>query len=242
MSTNGIAFTSGWHVQQPTWTEVDGYTVSHLHPASRPNSKALIHALRNSRDQGLPDISTAPVVGKFFALQCRAKGVRHALELGTLGAYTSIWLATENPGLKVTTIEVDPGHRAVAQQNLEFAGVQDRVDCRLGAGLDVLPQLVREIQNGEKDRIGFVYIDADKVNNWNYIDVVAEACESGAVIFVDNIVRGGALVDPKQQNSSGTKGARRVVESLGQDERFDSMVMQFVGEKGYDGFVMAVVR
>ena len=242
MSVNGLAFTSDWHVQQPVWTAVDGYTTSHLHPPTRTNSTALLDALRHSRDQGLPDIASCPVVAKFFALQCRALRVKHALELGTLGGYTSIWLASENPEMQVTTIEVDSHRRDVAQRNIENAGVADRITIRLGPGMDVLPQLGKEIAAGSKPRLGFVYIDADKENNWAYLDETIGMCESGAVIFVDNIVRGGDLVDPKKQRNSGVRGARKVVEMVGKDERIDGMVLQTVGEKSYDGILMVVVK
>lgn len=225
-----------------TWTEVDAYTVGHLHPSSRPNSKALIDALRNSRDQGLPDIASYPVIAKFYALQCRALGVIHALEIGTLGGYTSIFLASENPGMQVTTIEVDPHHRDVAQQNLETAGVADQVTVRLGPGLEVLPQLSKDIFSGKLPKLGFAYIDADKRNNWAYMDQVIGMCASRAIIFVDNIVRGGDLVDPKCQDNQGVQGARRVVEMVGKDERVDGMVLQTVGEKAYDGMLMVVVK
>ncbi|KAK4543129.1 hypothetical protein LTR36_005906 [Oleoguttula mirabilis] len=243
MSVNGVAFTtSDMYVQHPVWTAVDAYTISNLHPPSRPNSATLIHALKNSRDQGLPDIASYPVIGKFFALQCRALRVKHALELGTLGGYTSIWLASENPGLHVTTIEVNPHHRNVAQQNLEHAGVADRVDSRLGAGLDVLPRLGKEIAAGEKPRLGFAYIDADKNNNWNYLDQLIDMCEPGAVIFVDNIVAGGGLVDEAQLGDVMVSGAREVVEKVGKDGRVEGMVLQTVGEKSYDGILMVVVN
>lgn len=97
--------------------------MSHLHPPNRPNGKALLDALQISRDQGLPDIASYPVIAKFYALQCRALGVKHALEIGILGVYTSIFLASENPGMHVTTIEIDPPHRDIAQQNLRRADV-----------------------------------------------------------------------------------------------------------------------
>lgn len=243
MSVQGAAFfQEKGGIQQQVWTEVDAYTVSHLHPSTRPNSAALINALRYSTEQGLPDIASYPVIAKFYALQCRALRVKHALELGTLGGYTSIFLASENPDLRVTTIEVDPHHRDVAQRNLEQAGVADRVDIRLGAGLDVLPQIGKAIASGKLPRLGFVYIDADKQNNWNYLDQVIGMCEPGAVIFVDNIVRGGRLVDPSHRKSPGVIGARRVVENVGKDDRVDGMVLQTVGEKSYDGVLMVVVK
>ncbi|KAI0438695.1 S-adenosyl-L-methionine-dependent methyltransferase [Xylaria telfairii] len=240
-SIQGLAFTGKFHVQNKTWSAVDAYTQEHVHPPTTSNYQVLLDALRNSRDKGLPDIATAPTVAKMYALQCKARGVKHALEFGTLGGYTSIWLATVNPGLQVTSLEINEHHKAVAQENLEKAGVADRVTIRLGPALDVLPQLASEIASGAKPKLGFVYIDADKQNNWNYLDRVIALCEPGAVIYVDNIVRGGTLVDPENQDER-TQGARRVVENAGKDDRVDSVVMQFVGEKGYDGMLMAVVR
>ncbi|TGJ84237.1 hypothetical protein E0Z10_g4526 [Xylaria hypoxylon] len=241
MSTQGLAFTGAFHVQNKTWTAVDSYTQEHVHPTTAPNHSTLLDALRNSRDKGLPDIATAPVVAKMYALQCKANKVKHALEFGTLGGYTSIWLATVNPELQVTSLEISEHHRAVAQENLENAGVADRVTIRLGAALDVLPQLAKEIESGAKPKLGFVYIDADKQNNWNYMDRIIALCEQGAVIYVDNIVRGGSIIDAGNPEPR-VQGARQVVENAGKDERVDSVVMQFVGEKGYDGMLMAVVR
>lgn len=159
---------------------MDAYTQEHVHPPTTSNYQVLLDALRNSRDKGLPDIATAPTVAKMYALQCKARGVKHALEFGTLGGYTSIWLATVNPGLQVTSLEINEHHKAVAQENLENAGVADRVTIRLGPALDVLPQLASEIASGAKPKLGFVYIDADKQNNWNYLDRVIALCEPGA--------------------------------------------------------------
>ncbi|KAJ2986334.1 hypothetical protein NUW58_g5079 [Xylaria curta] len=179
MSTQGLAFTGKFHVQNQTWTAVDSYTQEHVHPPTTPYHQVLLDTLRNSRDKGLPDIATAPVVAKMYALQCKAKNVKHALEFGTLGGYTSIWLAALNPELQVTSLEINEHHKAVAQQNVEHAGVADRVAIRLGPALDLLPQLAKDIESGAKPRLGFVYIDADKENNWNYMDRVIPLCEPG---------------------------------------------------------------
>ncbi|RYC64962.1 hypothetical protein CHU98_g1271 [Xylaria longipes] len=124
MSTQGLAFTGKFHVQNKIWTAVDAYTQEHVHPPTASNYQVLLDALRNSRDKGLPDIATAPTVAKMYALQCKARGVKHALEFGTLGGYTSIWLATINPGLQVTSLEINEHHKAVAQENLESAGAE----------------------------------------------------------------------------------------------------------------------
>ncbi|KAI0154317.1 S-adenosyl-L-methionine-dependent methyltransferase [Xylariaceae sp. FL1272] len=241
MSAQGLTFTNRDFPQTQIWSDVDSYQAERLHPPTKPNHKALLDALQNSRANGLPEIETAPAVAKMYALQCKARGVKHALEFGTLGAYTSIFLATENPELQVTTFEYKEHHADTAQANLENAGVADRVTIRRGAGLDLLPMLQEEIKTGQKPKLGFVYIDADKVNNWNYLDRVISSCEQGAYIYVDNIVRGGKLVDETNRDAS-TLGARHVVEMAGKDDRIDSVVMQFVGEKGYDGMLMAVVK
>ncbi|KAI0471867.1 O-methyltransferase [Xylariaceae sp. FL0804] len=248
MSVGGVAFTGDWHTQNKTWSAVDAYTISHLHPPSRPNSETLLAALRHSRDEGLPDIASYPVLSKFFALQCRALKAKHALEVGTLGGYTSIWLTTENPDLRVTTVEFDPHHAAVARANLERAGVSDRVDVREGAGVDVLPALAKEIASGQLPRLDFVYIDADKANNWHYMDLAIGMCSPGAVLCIDNIVQAGRLVTAPadegdhEGDDDGVPGARRAVEGVGADPRVDGVVLQTVGEKSYDGVLMVVVR
>ncbi|KAI1434930.1 O-methyltransferase [Xylaria sp. CBS 124048] len=228
------------HVQNKTWTAVDAYTLSHVNPSTKPHHQVLAAVLQNSIDQGLPDIATPPVLAKFYALQCKANNVKHALEFGTLGAYTPIWLTTMNPELRVTSIEFDENCKRIAQENLTMAGVHDRVSIRLGAGLDILPQVAEEIKSGKKPKLGFVYIDADKENNWNYLDQSIPLCEPGALIYVDNVVRGGRLVDPEDQDVS-TLGARHVIEMAGKDDRIESVVLQSVGEKSYDGMLLAIV-
>ncbi|MCJ1471985.1 hypothetical protein MMC13_000629 [Lambiella insularis] len=239
MSTKNI-FTN--HEQDPIWTAVDGYTLSHLHPTSHPQHKVLNDVLVNIRDQGMPDISTYPVMAKFLALQCRIANVKHVLEVGTLGGYTAIWLATQNPGLHVTAIEVDPKYAEVARDNVKMAGVSDQVEVIVRAGLDVLPKLKKEIDDGKRPKFGFVYIDADKMNNWSYFEAAISMCLSRAFIVVDNIVRSGKLVREDAQGQEGVIGARKLVESVGKDHRVDGVVLQTVAEKSYDGFLMAVVK
>ena len=243
MSTQNHAFHSSHYPDHQTvWTDVDAYTISHLHPSTRPNHAALLATYKNSDEQGLPDIASYPVVAKFYALQCRALGVKHALEVGTLGGYTSIFLASENPGMRVTTVEVDSHHRDVATENIKNAGVEDQISIRLGPGLEVLPQIAAEIEAGTLPKLGFAYIDADKENNWAYMDRIIPMCEKNAVIFVDNIVRGGKLVDPALKDDPRVRGPRQVVEMVGKDGRVDGMVLQTVGEKSYDGMLMVVVK
>ena len=166
-------------------------------------------------------------------------GVTHALEVGTLGGYAAIWLATENPTLRVTTVEANPQHAAVARDNIRAAGVADRVDVVLGAGLDVLPKLLDEIRAGARERFGFTFIDADKLNNYNYFDLAVQMSSGPrACICVDNIISKGRLaMEGEAAGNEMVRGARECVERVGRDERVEGTVLQTVGEKDYDGFV-----
>ncbi|KAL9063358.1 MAG: hypothetical protein Q9161_009506 [Pseudevernia consocians] len=233
----------GEHEVDSRWTSIDAYTMSHLHPPSSPNHAALARTLQVCHDKGLPDIGCPSPHGKFFALQCRMLGVKHALEVGTLGGYSAIWLATENPTMTVTTIEFDPEHASVARENINAAGVADRVDLILGAGMDVLPKLHEDIQSGKRERFGFTFVDADKLNNWNYFDWAVKMSVPRACVCVDNVVSKGKLaMEEAAVGNDMVRGARECVERVGRDERVDATVLQTVGEKDYDGFLMAVVR
>ena len=225
------------------WTAIDEYTMSHLHSSSRTNHAGLEHALKYSADKGLPDIGCPAPIGKFIALQCRMLGVKHALEVGTLGGYSSIWLATENPDLRITTLEADPMHAEVARQNIEAAGVSERVEVIVAPALDVLPKLYEEIQAGKREKVGFTFIDADKLNNWNYFDWAVKMSVVPACIVVDNVVCKGRLADAQAAETNHmVKGGRNVVERVGKDERVEAMVMQTVGHKDYDGFLYATTK
>ena len=224
------------------WTAVDTYSFSHLHPKSKslPSNEVLEYALSNSQKQGLPDIAVSPSQGKYLKLQAQLVKAKNILEIGTLGGYSTIWLANSSPDVKVTSIEVDPHHAQVAYSNLSHAGVSDRVEVRIGPGIEVLPQLVEEVKQGKRGKFQLVFIDADKENNWNYVDTAIEISEPGAAIIVDNVVRKGQLA--QAGGDSRIEGARRVVENIGKDERLDGVVLQTVGEKNYDGFLIAVVK
>ncbi|KAI4210783.1 MAG: hypothetical protein LQ351_006365 [Letrouitia transgressa] len=222
------------------WTEIDNYTLSHLHPSSRPNHQSLSHALKHSESENLPDIGCPVVQGKFFAMQCRMLGVKHSLEVGTLGGYSAIWLLTENPQLRVTTVEFNEHHAKTAADNFEAAGVADRVEIIVGAGAEILPKLLQEIEQGKRERFGFTFIDADKLNNYNYFDLAVKMSVPRACIVVDNVVAHGKLVDA--QGDVMAQGGRDVVERVGRDDRVDGTVLQTVGEHGYDGFLIAAVK
>jgi predicted O-methyltransferase YrrM len=228
--------------KDPRWTAVDDYSFAHLHPSSRrtPTNEVLNHALSTSTAQGLPDIAVSASQGKYLQLQARLLKAKNVLEVGTLGGYSTIWLAHASADVKVVSIEVDAHHAEVARANLEHAGVADRVDVRLGAGVDMLPQIKDEVEQGRLGRFQLVFIDADKENNWNYVDIAIGMCEPGACIIVDNVVRKGKLAE--ETDDPRVAGARRVVENIGRDERLDGVVVQTVGDKDYDGFLIAVVK
>jgi predicted O-methyltransferase YrrM len=229
------------HERDPRWTAVDEYAFSHLHSSSAiPSSSVLNYALSTSEKEGLPDIAVSPSQGKYLQLQARLMRAANVLEVGTLGGYSTIWLANATPTVKVTSVEVDKHHAEVARANIKHAGVEDRVDVRLGPGMEVLPQLAEEVRGGKRAEFDFVFIDADKMNNWNYVDIALGMCESGACIIVDNVVRRGRLANDVDE--PGVVGARMVVENIGKDERLEGVVMQTVGEKSYDGFLFAVVK
>ncbi|KAF7940804.1 uncharacterized protein EAE97_006990 [Botrytis byssoidea] len=226
----------------PGWSAVDEYTMSKLHSSQKPNHGTLAHALRNCSEKGLPSISSSPAQGKFLALQVKSMRVKHVLEVGTLGGYASIWIATENPDCKTTTLEFDPRHAKVARENIEHAGVSDRVEVLEGSAVDILPGLLKEIEEGKRERFGLTFVDADKLNNWTYFDFGVKMSYSGAAVFLDNMACRGDLVREDRFDDPHVEGARTAIENAGKDERVDCVVMQIVSEKNWDGFLMAVVN
>ena len=196
---------------------------------------ALDAAVREQDAAGLPSIEVAPVNGKLLHLLARMSGARRVLEIGTLGAYSTIWLARALPADgRVVTIEAEPATAAVARANLARAGESDRVDVLEGRASDVLPTL----EGGEP--FDFVFIDADKESNTVYLDWAARLGRPGTVIVVDNIGRGGDVahadaIDPK------VLGTRAALEMLGSDPRFDATALQTLDRKGWDGVAIALV-
>ena len=247
MSTSH-AFTGIDYEQDPRVTAVDAYASLHLLSSAKPINKALEHALQNSVNKGLPDIACYPMQGKFLAVQCRIAGAKNVLEIGTLGGYSSIWFASAGSDVHVTSVEVDPKHREVAMENIAFAGLSNRIEVVLGAGLDVLPKLAREITEGKRKKFDFVFIDADKENNWEYFDLVVPMVRERTCIYVDNVVRKGKLASAEAAEEAAAKGdlrirgCRKLVENVGKDDRVEALVLQTVSEKNYDGFLMAVVK
>ncbi|KAF2804312.1 O-methyltransferas-like protein family 3 [Mytilinidion resinicola] len=228
------------HERDPRWTAIDKYATSHLHN-SIPSEASLTATLINSSTNGLPDIAVSPSQGKHLMLTARLISAQRILEVGTLGGYSTLWLANATPTTRVTSVEISPKHAAVARESLQKAGVGERTEVLVGAGLDILPKLAAEVHSGKREKFDLVFIDADKENNWAYADIAAGISRSGACLVVDNVVRRGELANDKTEDSR-VLGSRRVVENVGKDPRLDATVLQTVGEKSYDGFLFAVVK
>jgi predicted O-methyltransferase YrrM len=214
------------------WTAVDRYPGDLLVNAD----PALDEALAASAAAGLPAINVSPVQGKLLHLLVRAIGARNVLEIGTLGGYSTIWLARALPdGGRVISLEADPEHADVARANIARAGLDDRVEVRLGMALDLLPGLA---ENAEP--FDFVFIDADKPNNAAYFDWALRLSRVGSIIVVDNVVRGGDIIDTAS-DSPTVQGVHRFLERLAAEPRVSATAIQTVGSKGYDGFAIALV-
>ncbi|MFD5224852.1 O-methyltransferase [Microbacterium sp. NPDC058342] len=194
---------------------------------------ALEAALAAQREAGMPEIEVAPVAGKLLNLLVRMCGARRVLEIGTLGGYSTIWMA-RGVGAegRVVTIEAEAAHAEVARRSIDAAGVGERVDIRVGRGADVLPTLA-----GGFD---LIFIDADKESNTVYLDWAAKLGRPGTVVVVDNIGRDGEIVDADTSDSK-VIGTREGLRMLGDDPRFDATALQTVGVKGWDGFALALV-
>ena len=229
-------------IPNTNYDAVDAYTFAHSHPSTRPSHPILATVSSAAKAAGLSNIALSSVNAKFLALFCRAANITHVLELGTLGGFTAIFLAGENPQLRLTTVEMDPHAVEVARKNVADAGLQDRIDVVEGAALTVLEKLKEEVLGGKRPKFGLVFIDADKENNWNYFDtVVGGMVVPRGVVVVDNVVQRGNVLQ-EGNVTPRVKGAREVIEKAGKDARVDSVVVQSVGEKGHDGWLWAVVN
>ena len=192
-------------------------------------------ALEASDAAGLPKIAVSAQQGKFLSLLAAAVGARRILEIGTLGGFSTIWLARgAGPDGRVTTLEYEPKHAEVARANLDRAGVGDRVEVMVGAALDTLPS----VTGGPFD---LVFIDADKENNPGYLEWAVKLTRPGSVIVVDNVIREGAILSPGPA-TPWCAGRRQALEMMGEHPRLDTAVLQTVGAKHWDGFAFALVK
>jgi predicted O-methyltransferase YrrM len=216
-----------------TWTKVDEYLGNLLSPAD----EGLEAALLANEKAGLPPIDVSRLLGKFLNLLVRISGARRVLEIGTLGGYSTIWLARALPeGGRIVSLESDPHHAGVATMNLHNAGVLDRVDMFIGRAIDCLP-ILEASGDGPFD---LIFIDADKESYAEYLDWALKLSHPGTVIIADNIVRDGKVVEPDSTDPR-IQGVRRFNEKLAAEPRLSATALQTVGPKGYDGFALAVV-
>jgi predicted O-methyltransferase YrrM len=214
---------------QELWTQVDDY----LGEVFVPADPALDAAVKASQVAGLPEIAVAPNQGKLLNLLARLAGARSILEIGTLGGYSTIWLARALPaGGKLITLEFDPKHAEVARGNIEAAGLGDVVEVRVGAALDTLPSV-----EGPFD---MVFVDADKINLPHYFEWALRLTKPGSLIVIDNVIRKGAVVDPSSTDPA-VIGVRALNELLANEPRVDATSLQTVGAKGHDGLTIALV-
>jgi predicted O-methyltransferase YrrM len=215
------------------WTQVDRYFGDLLAPSDEKLDAAL---LANKR-AGLPAIDVTRLQGKFLDLLVRITGARRILEIGTLGGYSTIWMARALPhGGRIVTLEADPHHAEVARANLQNAEVMDCVDLRLGRAIETLPTL----ENTSDAPFDLIFIDADKPSNPDYLAWALKLSRPGTVIVTDNVVREGRVVDAKSHDED-VQGTRRFTELLAAEPRLSATVLQTVGLKGHDGFALAVV-
>jgi len=215
------------------WAAVDDYIVEKLLGGDPP--QGVLEANAAAR---LPAIDVSPAQGKFLYLLAKATGSQRILEVGTLGAYSTIWLARALPaGGSLVTLEIDPHHAEVARANLDSAGVGNRVEVRVGAALESLAALARE-QTAPFD---FVFIDADKEHNADYVRGAIGLARPGALIVVDNVVRDGRVLDERSADPN-IRGTRRLFDMLADEPRLEATAIQTVGAKQWDGFIVAVVR
>ncbi|MET8663767.1 O-methyltransferase [Streptomyces tendae] len=218
---------------QQTWTAVDDY----FNDLLVEEDDALLKAVASQDAAGLPPHHVSPNQGKLLSLLATLRGARRILEIGTLGGYSTIWLARALPADgRLVTLEADAAYAAVAAANISRAGLDGIVDLRVGRAVDSLPQLADE----EQGPFDLVFIDADKPSNPLYLEWALRLTRPGSVIIGDNVVRDGAVVDATSSDPR-VQGVRRFTELISEHPRLTATTIQTVGAKGYDGFTLALV-
>lgn len=217
----------------PAWAAVDEYVGPLV-----AEDEALRHALDTAAEAGLPAIQVSAAQGKLLQILAQVQGARRVLEVGTLGGYSTIWLARglSGPDAHLTTLEIDAHHAAVARANIEHAGLSELVQVRTGPAAQSLEALAAE----GVAPFDLVFIDADKPSNATYVEWSLQLTRPGSVIVVDNVVRGGAVADAGHEDER-VRGSRSVIDLVAADPRLSGTVVQTVGAKGYDGFLLVRV-
>ena len=220
-------------MNEKRWSAVDEYLVAML---VKPDA-VLDMAVAESDRGGLPGINVSACQGKLLNLMARMVGARRILEIGTLGGYSTIWLARAlPPSGSLITLEYSQRHADIARANIARAGLQDRVDIRVGRALDTLPVIAKE----SPEPFDLVFIDADKESNRDYLGWALKLSRPGTVVITDNVVRDGRVIDPENQDPT-VVGTRRFLDALADEPRLSATGIQTVGSKGWDGFTLAIV-
>ncbi|QFQ96872.1 O-methyltransferase [Streptomyces phaeolivaceus] len=216
-----------------TWDDVDAYFTTQL----APNDEALEAVLRENAAAGLPAIDVAANQGKFLHLLALIQGARRILEIGTLGGYSTIWLARALPADgRLISLEYSAQHAEVATRNIARAGLDALAEVRVGPALESLPKLADE----NPEPFDLVFVDADKANNPHYVEWALRLTRAGSVLVVDNVVRGGRVADP-DSTEPDVVGTRAAIELIAAHPKLSGTAIQTVGSKGYDGFALARV-
>lgn len=217
---------------QQQWSAVDSYLIDAL----IPQDPLLSQVLANNQRAGLPAFDVAANQGQFLALLVRMVRAQRVLEIGTLGGYSTIWMARELPeDGELLTLEADPRHAAVARENLRLAGVDKQVTLREGPALQTLESL------GDRPPFDLIFIDADKPSNPDYLRWALRYSRPGTLIIGDNVVRDGEVVNPRSEDDR-VQGVRRFIEMMARDPCLTVTALQTVGSKGWDGFTLAWVN
>ena len=226
---------------QEQWTAVDRY-FSDMLVHSDPVLNA---ALAASTAAGLPEINVAPNQGKMLMILAQVQQAHTILEIGTLGGYSTIWLARglphHSPGTQLVTLEIDPKHAEIARANIAHAGFGAVVDVRLGRAVDSLPHLADELTAGLRKPFDLIFIDADKPSNPDYFTWALKLSRPGTLIIIDNVVRNGGVADPKSTDAS-VIGVHKLNALIAAEARVTATAVQTVGTKGYDGFALVRVN
>jgi predicted O-methyltransferase YrrM len=220
-------------MSEQLWKDVDAYIAERI----APHDAALEAALKAAAAAGLPEIAVSAAQGKLLSVLARTVNAKRILEIGTLGGYSTIWLARSlAEGGRLVSLEYEPKHAAVAKENVARAGLAEVVEIRVGKALDSLPKLAAE-KAGPFD---LVFIDADKANIPDYFSLTLGMTRVGGLIVVDNVVRRGKLIEENSADPN-VRGVRRFMDMVGREKRVTATAIQTVGAKGYDGFALALV-
>ncbi|WP_458119421.1 O-methyltransferase [Paenibacillus sp. Z6-24] len=224
----------GYTDNEQRWSEVDHYVEQKL----IPEDSIMKQVLLSNQQADLPPFDVSPLQGRFLQLLVRMSGARRILEIGTLGGYSTIWMARALPaGGRIVTLELNRHHADTAAANFELAGVTGQIELRQG---DALKQLAR-LDEEDAEAFDFIFIDADKPNNPDYLKWALRFSRPGTVIFGDNVIREGEIIN-QQSSDPRIKGVRTFYDMLAGEPRITATALQTIGSKGYDGFMIGIVN